>query len=532
MSARKNKILPLVLTLAVLLLLLPLLTLPASAASGGNVAVAGLTAFDPTEDKGDLFGDGKAVYHYDIENDRGILTLTGFDDSGAKTHPYLDKVWNGSNGETTTALFSVLVTGRTPVYVCVTGDTYLKYGISVEKGMVTFDDAKVTFGEDITCGAVVHDGNVAVYDSTLTMEGAGYIHATRPDSSVSAFLYGYDITVDHSTVTCDINNMTDHCYSDGFLYAERNLLLNDSTLTLKTNRSAFLHAFESYTGLLQATGCKITLDRPQICFAAYGAEGVGTDDLQGVGSVSFDGTTVKAENCSAFAICSGFVSASSKITAETLSQGIRSEGTAETYVIFRDSKVSLTCTNKDDPEAATFGLLAKGGAVVMADSRLSFDGYGCGVCIYGQAQLALEKKVRLDIKADVTALMIASQIDESFNPTVDYRASGAALRTTEIPGSVPADGVGRYASSFVRGSTAFAFTAEDPKTVDSIWQLILACRGDTVMKNLKLRTEGAYLKPWAVILIVVGGVAAVSVGGWFLWKYFRRKKTGNKAKSV
>lgn len=532
MSARKIKVLPLVLMLGTLLLLSLLLTLPASAASDGNVAVAGLKAFDPTEDKGDLFGDGKAVYHYDIENDRGVLTLTGFDDSEIEPHPRLDGVWNGQNGETTNAFFSVVVTGRTPVYVYVTGDTTLKCGISVEKGMVTFDDAKVTFGENITCGAVVHDGKVAVYDSTLTLKGVENIHATRPDSAVMAFLYGVDITVNHSTVTCDIKNMSDHCYTDGFLYAERDLLMNDSTLTLKTNRAAFLRAFGSRTGLIQATGCRIRLSRPQICFYAEGEDAVVPGGLQGAGSVGLDTTTVKVDSCSAFSVSSGFVSASSKITAKTLSWGIISNGTAETYVIFRDSKVSLTCTNKDDPEAATFGLQTKGGAVVMADSRLTLKGYGCGVCVYGQAQLALENKVRLNIRSRVTALLIASKVDESFNPTVAYRASGATFRTTEIPGSVPADGVGRYASTFTRGSTAFAFAAEDPKTVDNVWQLVLACRGKTVMKNLTLCTEGAYLKPWAIILIAVGGTAAASVGGWFLWKYIRRRKADGKAKSV
>ena len=36
----------------------------------------------------------------------------------------------------------------------------------------------------------------------------------------------------------------------------------------------------------------------------------------------------------------------------------------------------------------------------------------------------------------------------------------------------------------------------------------------------------------AIILIAVGGTAAASVGGWFLWKYIRRRKADGKAKSV
>lgn len=530
MSARK--VLPLVLSFGILLLLFSLFALPASAASGGNVAVAGAAAFDPTEDKGDLFGDGKVVYHYDIEDDRGVLTLTDFDDSGAGAYPYLDGVWNGQNGETTTAFFSVLVTGRTPVYVRIKGNSHFEYGISVEKGMVSFEEAKVTFGKNITCGAVVHDGNVATYDSTLTLQGVETIHATRPDSSVSAFLYGYDVTLQNTTVNCDITGMSAPRYADGFLYAERNLLLTDSTVRMKTDRYAFLYAFASYSGLIQATGSKIELSRPQVCFFASAEDGVGTEEIGGAGSVSFENTEVTVENCSAFAYCTGFVASSSKITADTLTQGITSNGETDTFVIFRNSRVSLTCKSKDDPDASTFGLLVNGGSVVMADSRLSFDGYGCGVCVYGQAILSLERKVRLDIKANVTALLLAVQIDEGFNPTVDYHVSGASLKTAEVPGSVPVNGVGRYVTSFTRGSTAFAFSAEDPKSVDDIWKLVLACRGETVMKDLKLRTEGAYLKAWAIVLIVIGGAVAVSCGGFVIWKCCRRKKAATKSRSV
>lgn len=510
--------------------------LTVSAAAAGQLAVGEVT-LDTTTDNPDLFGDGTASYTYNSETNMGTLTLVGYDDSHLEEaylndpnpqripFPSLD-VWAGE-GQTQKAFFSVVAVGNTPITVIVRGKTTLSKGISLEHGMVYFEDADVRFGSYISCGAVVHDGYVTVRNTTMTLGGVESMCPTRPDSAVTAFLYGYDILLDGATVNCDVR-MEDNIYLQSFLYAYRHLLVNDSRITLKTDKIAFLYGFLSGTGYMQFVDSTLDIARPQWCFTATAQEEIDASEEEANGSVSFRNTRVRVEQCGTFAVCYGFACIDdSDIEAKTLYGGLLSYGDVSTYVILRDSKLSLAKTGSNSADG-TYGLLLQGGALVMADGTYRFDGYGCGVCAYGDSQFSLEKKVRLKINAQTCALFLASQVETPFNPTVKYRAGGKTLTVTEIPGSVPVAGVGSDAYTFTQRDTAFAFVSDDPSSADDIWKVIDACKGKTVCTDLVLRTEGAYLGAGWIVLLSLEGVAAAAVGGWLLYRRRRGKKDGEK----
>ncbi len=497
-----------------------------SAAASGQLAV-GDVKLDATASNSDLFGDGTASYTYNSESGMGTLTLVGYDDSHLLYHqfPTID-VWAGE-GVTVPAYFSVVAEGNTPILVVVRGTTTLSKGISLEHGKVLFEDADVRFGEDIACGAVVHDGDVTVRRTTMTLDGVAGIHSTRPDSAVMAFLYGYDIVLEGATINCDVT-LEDQICLDSFLYAFRHLSVKDSRITLQTDKVAFLHGFMSYAGYVQFEDATLTLRGPKCCFAAYAHEGLEDASEDGSGSVSFRGTRVTAENCGTFSFSHGFACVDSDITAQTLDDGILSYGDVSSYVILRNSRLSLARTGDNSPDDV-FGLLMQNGALVMADGTYRFDGYGCGVCAYGAAQFSLEKKVKLKINAQTCALFLASQIDTPFNPTVKYRAGGNSLVSTEISGSVTAVGMGRDVYTFTRAGTAFSFASADPSSADDVWKVIDACSGKTVCTELVIRTQGAYLGAGWIVLIAFAGVAAAAVGGWLLYKHFDSKNKEKKA---
>ena len=469
--------------------------------------------------KEDILGDGSAKF----DSQNYVLTIKDYTSDNTSTLVVDSQTQYKS-------FFSLFYAGEKDLTVQIEGDCHFMSAVRVDHGKIEITNAKVTFSEYASAMFECEYGLITIRNSEILVENVEYIAPLSEDrEGIGCAVRASSIEVYDSKIVCDVKKPTMNSYHDAFLFADKDMIIENSKVSVSAPFSIFRCVLYVGGGIFGMDNTRVSIERQAIAIAsiskifsaidcdikisecenAIAAAKISLQDCSLTASTFFDAIALQCEQGSGASVI-----IDSKVKLTNLSQkkyesvfgkafwGSLEDAEKAEYNSDFDAFMKTYYQNNPYPEMQC-GIIIVDGTFAVENSKMVLKGYDVGMYTQGETYVKLKSGVLMNIKANKAAfLMVSVSPISPFFESDAFRSFGKEFVNVALPQQL-AEGANQI-FTFASGKVEVGALSSDAS-----WASV-ADAVDGAAHHVRLHTAGA-IPVWLVVLLFCGALVVVLV---------------------